>query len=113
MQAKVAMMEVGKVLQKAGPYVVLEVVLPGGTLFALLLYLHRTGRLGKFGRLLLWGLNRTGPRSHSRCSPPAVSRWRAAATASSCRCWRRAASAAQKEAAARGGRFVVNTGPGE
>ena len=60
MQAKVAMMEVGKVLQKAGPYVVLEVVLPGGTLFALLLYLHRTGRLGKFGRLLLWGLNRTG-----------------------------------------------------
>jgi hypothetical protein len=48
MQAKMAMMEVGRVLQKAGPYVVLEVVLPGGTLFALLLYLHRTGQLRKF-----------------------------------------------------------------
>ena len=43
---KTAMMEVGRMLQKAGPYVVLEVVLPGGTLVALLLYLHRTGRLG-------------------------------------------------------------------
>ncbi len=48
MQAKMAMMEVGRVLQKAGPYVVLEVVLPGGTLFALLLYLYRTGQLRKY-----------------------------------------------------------------
>ena len=32
-------------LKRAGPYVLLEVVLPGGTLFALLLYLHRTGKL--------------------------------------------------------------------
>jgi hypothetical protein len=48
---KTAMAEVGRVLQKAGPYVVLEVVLPGGTLFALLLYLYRTGQLGKLARL--------------------------------------------------------------
>ena len=37
----------GRLLQKAGPYVVLEVVLPGGTLIAFLLYLHRTGQLRK------------------------------------------------------------------
>ncbi len=37
--------EFGRLLRKAGPYVVLEVVLPGGTLFALLLYLHRSGQL--------------------------------------------------------------------
>ncbi|MFO1311540.1 MAG: hypothetical protein U1F41_05675 [Burkholderiales bacterium] len=47
MQAKTAMSEVGRLLQKAGPYVVLEVVLPGGTLFALILYLYRTGQLKK------------------------------------------------------------------
>ncbi len=39
------LVELGRLVQKAGPYVVLEVVLPGGTLFALLLYLHRTGQL--------------------------------------------------------------------
>ncbi len=32
-------------LRRAGPYIALEVVLPGGTLFALLLYLHRSGQL--------------------------------------------------------------------
>ncbi|MFO1325417.1 MAG: hypothetical protein U1F15_15325 [Burkholderiales bacterium] len=37
----------GRLLRKAGPYVVLEIVLPGGTLFALALYLHRTGQLRK------------------------------------------------------------------
>jgi hypothetical protein len=61
MQAKMAVMEVGRVLQKAGPYVVLEVVLPGGTLFALLLYLHRTGQLQKVlpvARLLARGATR-------------------------------------------------------
>lgn len=47
MQAKTAVAEVGRLLQRAGPYVVLEVVLPGGTLFALLLYLYRTGQLKK------------------------------------------------------------------
>lgn len=35
----------GRLLHKAGPYVVLEMVLPGGTLFALLLYLYRSGQL--------------------------------------------------------------------
>ena len=53
MQAKTALKEVGRVLQKAGPYVVLEVVMPGGTLLALLLYLHRTGQLRQFVRRLL------------------------------------------------------------
>lgn len=51
MQAKTAMSDVGRLLQKAGPYVVLEVVLPGGTLFALLLYLYRTGQLHRVSRL--------------------------------------------------------------
>ena len=41
------MMDFARLLRQAGPYVVLEVVLPGGTLFALLLYLHRTGQLRK------------------------------------------------------------------
>lgn len=36
-----------RLLRKAGPYVVLEVVLPGGTLFAFLLYMHRSGQLHK------------------------------------------------------------------
>ena len=53
MRAKTAMKEVGRVLQKAGPYVVLEVVMPGGTLLALLLYLHRTGQLRRFARRIL------------------------------------------------------------
>jgi hypothetical protein len=62
MQAKTAMMEVRRVIQKAGPYVVMEIVLPGGTLFALLLYLHRTGqlrKLGQVGGLLVRGADRT------------------------------------------------------
>ena len=47
MQAKlvVGVTELYRLLRKAGPYVVLEIVLPGGTLFALLLYLYRTGQL--------------------------------------------------------------------
>ena len=36
--------------KRAGPYVVLEIVLPGGTLFALLLYLHRAGHLRSFAQ---------------------------------------------------------------
>ena len=36
----------GAMLQKAGPYVLLEILLPGGTLFALLLYLYRRRRDG-------------------------------------------------------------------
>jgi hypothetical protein len=34
----------GNLLQKAGPYLLLEILLPGGTLFALLLFLYRRGR---------------------------------------------------------------------
>ena len=33
----------GQALQRAGPYVLIEVVLPGGTLLALLLMLYRRG----------------------------------------------------------------------
>ena len=33
-------------LQKAGPYLLLEILLPGGTLFALLLFLYRRQRDG-------------------------------------------------------------------
>jgi hypothetical protein len=32
--------------QKAGPYIVLEMLLPGGTLFALLLFLYRRRPFG-------------------------------------------------------------------
>lgn len=32
-------------VQKLGPYLVLEIVLPGGTLLALLLFLYRRGRI--------------------------------------------------------------------
>jgi len=35
----------GRLLRKAGPYLVLEILLPGGTALALLLLLYRTGRL--------------------------------------------------------------------
>jgi len=31
----------GALIQKAGPYLLLEILLPGGTLFALLLHLYR------------------------------------------------------------------------
>lgn len=40
MQSVLAM---GRALQRAGPYVLIEVVLPGGTLIALLLFLYRRG----------------------------------------------------------------------
>jgi hypothetical protein len=36
-------LELGRLVRKAGPYVALEVVMPGGTLLAFLLYLHRSG----------------------------------------------------------------------
>jgi hypothetical protein len=32
-------------MRRLGPYVLLEMLLPGGTLFALLLFLYRRGRL--------------------------------------------------------------------
>jgi hypothetical protein len=34
---------IGQVLQRAGPYVLIEILLPGGTLLALLLLLYRLG----------------------------------------------------------------------
>ena len=43
--------ELGRLVRKAGPYVVLEVVMPGGTLFAFLLYLHRSGQLASLGEV--------------------------------------------------------------
>lgn len=36
----------GAMLRKAGPYLLLEILLPGGTLFALLLFLYRRRRGG-------------------------------------------------------------------
>ena len=39
--------------QNAGPYILLEVLLPGGTLFALLLFLYRRGPSG-----MGWGAQR-------------------------------------------------------
>jgi len=53
MQAKLVagVTELYRLLKKAGPYVVLEIVLPGGTLFALLLYLYRTGQLRQLADL--------------------------------------------------------------
>lgn len=40
----------GNLLQKAGPYLLLEILLPGGTLLALLLFLHQQRRqLGTAG----------------------------------------------------------------
>jgi hypothetical protein len=32
---------IGSLMQKAGPYLLLEILLPGGTLFALLLFVYR------------------------------------------------------------------------
>jgi hypothetical protein len=42
----------GKLAQKAAPYVLLELALPGGTLFALLLFLHRRGSFPRLSRML-------------------------------------------------------------
>jgi hypothetical protein len=42
----------GRLVRKAGPYVLLELALPGGTMFALLLLLYRRGHL-RFLRIAL------------------------------------------------------------
>ena len=39
-------------LRKAGPYVAIEILLPGGTLIALLLYLYRRRHAAPDGRML-------------------------------------------------------------
>jgi hypothetical protein len=38
-----------RVCEKAGPYLLLEIFLPGGTLLALLLFLYRRRKLKKIG----------------------------------------------------------------
>ena len=58
------MRDAQRLLRKAGPYVLLELVMPGGTLLALLLYLYRSGHLRKLGdgRRLARGALRTAAR---------------------------------------------------
>ena len=54
----------GVLVQKAGPYLLLELLLPGGTLFALLLYVYRRSRpagTGAAPRDVLPGWIRTVP----------------------------------------------------
>jgi hypothetical protein len=47
--------------QKAGPYLILEILLPGGTLFALILFLYRN-RLSSSGvQTALLPASRTAP----------------------------------------------------
>jgi len=38
-----------RICEKAGPYLLLEILLPGGTLLALLLFLYRRRKLSKIG----------------------------------------------------------------
>jgi len=45
---------------KLGPYVLLELLLPGGTLFALLLFLYRRWKLNAGSLPTLIGLNEPG-----------------------------------------------------
>lgn len=45
---------VGSLLSKSAPYVLMEIVLPGGTLCALLLYFYRRGRLSPAGKKGTW-----------------------------------------------------------
>ncbi len=40
--------ELARFARRVGPYVALELILPGGTLFALTLYLYRSGHLRAF-----------------------------------------------------------------
>lgn len=58
------MRDAQRLVQRAGPYVLLELVLPGGTLFALLLYLYRSGQLRSLAdaRSLATGTLRTAGR---------------------------------------------------
>jgi len=48
----------GVFVQKAGPYLLLELLLPGGTLFALLLYVYRRNRPFDTPASLRWMLTR-------------------------------------------------------
>jgi hypothetical protein len=55
----------GQFLQKAGPYVLIEILLPGGTLVALLLYLYRRGEW-KFGIELVLRVSRVAKRARGQ-----------------------------------------------
>ncbi|MBK7792219.1 MAG: hypothetical protein IPJ62_06715 [Betaproteobacteria bacterium] len=46
--AKERLRLVATLIQRAGPYLLLELLLPGGTLFALLLFLYRRSRRDDF-----------------------------------------------------------------
>lgn len=57
MKANVAstVRDLQRLVQQAGPYVLIELILPGGTLIALGLYLYRKGHLRSLGDLLAAG----------------------------------------------------------
>jgi hypothetical protein len=63
----------GRLIQKAGPYLLLEILLPGGTAIAFLLFLYRSGRLHCGGIAM-----RVPARAqvHSRVASPSLSEMR-------------------------------------
>lgn len=71
-----------RLVQQAGPYVLIELVLPGGTLIALGLYLYRKGHLRSLGDVLAAGKSilRAAGRAFDQMAfvwqPPADSRSR-------------------------------------
>jgi hypothetical protein len=44
----------GDLAQKAGPYLLIEIILPGGTLVALILFLYRRGDLATVAACIEW-----------------------------------------------------------
>jgi hypothetical protein len=60
---KTRFVELGRLARKAGPYVALEVVMPGGTLLAFLLYLHRSGQLASLGEAAERAMGRAANRT--------------------------------------------------
>jgi hypothetical protein len=65
-----------RLVQKLGPYLLLEILLPGGTLFALLLFVYQrrmlaASRLGRrFAVAAAWSLERCVPRPTDSCRRP-------------------------------------------
>ena len=60
--------------RKLGPYVVLEILLPGGTLLALLLFLYRRGRLLQTAQP--WTVAMAATAGRLTQESPAMSNWR-------------------------------------
>ena len=60
--------------RKLGPYVVLEIMLPGGTLLALLLFLYRRGRL--LQAAAPWAVEMAANAGSLAQESPAMSNWR-------------------------------------